>query len=117
MRHQVPPGHRGFAKTMRRNATDAEKKLWSILRGKRLEGLKFKRQQPIAGYIADFVCFEHKLLVEADGGQHSESKRDKERDAALSAAGYRTLRFWNNDILLNPEGVAATILAAVQRGA
>jgi very-short-patch-repair endonuclease len=116
MRHQVPSGHRGFAKAMRRNPTDAERRLWSILRAGRLEGLKFKRQQPIAGYIVDFVCLELKLIVEADGSQHAEPEADTTRDAALTALGYRVLRFWNNDILTNPDGVARMILAsAVER--
>jgi very-short-patch-repair endonuclease len=66
---------------------------------------------PIDGYVLDFVCFEHKLIVEADGGQHLESSRDAIRDAHFAAAGFRTLRFWNNDILGNADGVVRAILA------
>ena len=102
---QHPPVNRHFAKAMRSNATDAERKLWSMLRGGRLAGLKFKRQVPMDGYIVDFVCFEARLIVEADGGQHSESQSDGTRDRHFEAQGFRTLRFWNADILTNPDGV------------
>ena len=105
---------RRFAKALRVNATDAERRLWSILRAGRLDGLKFKRQVPLDGYILDFVCYDAKLIVEADGGQHSESARDVVRDAHFVAAGYRTLRLWNNDILANPDGVARMIIEAVR---
>jgi very-short-patch-repair endonuclease len=96
---QHPPVPRHFAKAMRTNATDAERKLWPMLRGGRLNSLKFKRQVPIDGYIVDFVCFEARLIVEADGGQHSESAHDIERDRHFAQAGFRTMRFWNTDIL------------------
>jgi very-short-patch-repair endonuclease len=96
---------------MRREPTDAERKLWQMLRGKRLQGFKFKRQQPIDRYIADFVCFERRLIIEADGGQHA-GGADAERDAYLTSQGFTVLHFWNNDILTNPEGVATAILAA-----
>ncbi|WEK47009.1 MAG: endonuclease domain-containing protein [Candidatus Andeanibacterium colombiense] len=99
---------------MRREPTDAERKLWSILRGKRLSGRKFKRQQQIDRYIADFVCFEARLIVEADGSQHAESPSDAQRDAYLTGQGFRLLRFWNNDILTNPDGVATAVLAALE---
>ena len=75
-----------------------------------MEGLKFKRQVPIDHYIADFVCFEARLIVEADGGQHSESSRDTERDAYFESQNLMTLRIWNNDILQNSEGVISEIL-------
>jgi very-short-patch-repair endonuclease len=106
---EVPDPKRSFAKTMRSNSTDAERRLWGMLRGGRLDGLKFKRQVPIDRYIADFVCFEARLIVEADGGQHAESATDKARDAHFAASGFRTLRFWNADILRHSEGVAAEI--------
>lgn len=102
------------AKRMRREPTDAERALWRILRAKRLEAWKFKRQQPIPPYIVDFVCFAARLAVEADGGQHSDSLRDAVRDPWLEERGFRVLRFWNNDILTNPEGVATAILAALE---
>lgn len=97
---------------MRREPTEAEAKLWSMLRGKRVGGLKFKRQEQLGDYIVDFVCFGARLIVEADGSQHAESRRDAVRDAWLKAQGFRVLRFWNNDILENPDGVARVILDA-----
>jgi very-short-patch-repair endonuclease len=114
MHRDPPPLHRGFAKSMRAQPTDAERRLWRILRAHRLGGLKFKRQVPMEGYIIDFVCFEAHLIVEVDGGQHAESARDAERDSRLAALGFRTLRVWNNDVLDNPEGVAAAILTAAR---
>jgi very-short-patch-repair endonuclease len=103
-----------LCKAMRTTSTDAERALWNIVRGHRLDGLKFKRQVPIDGYIVDFVYFEARLILEADGGQHSESARDARRDAHFADEGFRTLRFWNNDILSNPDGVAAEILRVVK---
>jgi very-short-patch-repair endonuclease len=99
------------AKAMRHVATDAEMKLWHLLRSRRFDGVKFRRQVPIGCYIADFVCHERRLIVEADGGQHAESQRDAERDRWFASAGYRVMRFWNNDILENPNGVLEAILA------
>jgi very-short-patch-repair endonuclease len=102
----------GLAKRMRREPTAAEARFWHYAKGRGLGGLKFKRQVPLGPYIADFLCAEHKLIVEIDGGQHGED-RDKERDAALSGMGYRILRFWNTDVLMDMGAVADTILAAV----
>lgn len=102
-----------LARQMRKEPTEAERKLWSILRAKRLQGWKFRRQQQIDRYIADFVCFEARLIVEADGSQHAESEADGIRDAYLQQRGFRMVRFWNNDILNNPDGVATAILAAL----
>ena len=115
MRQTIPPRSRSLAKTLRANGTDAERRLWQVLRAHRLGGLKFRRQVPINGYIVDFVCFELKLIVEADGGQHADSVSDMARDAHFAAAGFRTLRFWNNDILANLDGVATEILRAAGR--
>ncbi|HEY9013124.1 MAG TPA: DUF559 domain-containing protein [Devosia sp.] len=109
-----PPVDRTFARSMRTNATDAERRLWSMLRGGRLEGLKFKRQVPLDGYVLDFVCFEKRLIVEADGGQHSESVHDAQRDRHFATQGFTTLRFWNTDILTNPDGVWAEIRRVVK---
>ena len=81
---------RGFAKTMRHAPTDAEAKLWAILWDRRFAGCKFRRQMPIGGYIADFVCFDHRLVVEVDGSQHHESRRDEMRDAWFRSQGFRT---------------------------
>jgi len=98
---------------LRRAMTDSERRLWSALRGRQLEGAKFRRQQPIGPFIADFVCQEHRLIVEADGGQHGDSPADAKRTAFLEDKGYRVLRFWNNDILTNLSGVAEVISAAL----
>jgi len=94
--------------------TDAEKRLWSALRDRRLVGYKFRRQRPIGPFIVDFACVERKLIVEADGGQHAGSERDEQRTARLERRGWRVLRFWNNDILANPSGVVETILRALK---
>ncbi|HYD70167.1 endonuclease domain-containing protein [Azospirillum sp.] len=102
----------GYAKAQRQNATDAERRLWSALRGHRLAGLKFKRQQPVDRYIVDFICFEHRLIVEVDGGQHG-PHTDAERTAYLEAQGFRVLRFWNPEVLTRLDDVLATIVAAV----
>jgi very-short-patch-repair endonuclease len=115
MRQEISPGRRRFAKALRTNATDAERKLWSFLRAGRLDGLKFKRQVPLEGYVLDFVCFEHKLIVEVDGSQHLDSRRDQFRDAHFKAKGFRTLRVWNGDVLRGAEGIARLILEAVGR--
>ena len=103
-----------LAKRMRREPTEAEAKLWSMLRGQRLGGLKFKRQEQLGDYIVDFVCFGARLIVEADGSQHAENSGDTVRDEWLKGQGFRVLRFWNNEILANPEGVARVILDAAQ---
>jgi very-short-patch-repair endonuclease len=102
------------ARKLRRNQTDAELKLWLQLRNRRLGGLKFRRQVLIAGYIADFLCEEAKLIIEVDGGQHAESERDPIRTAEINAAGFEVLRFWNNDVFQNIEGVLQRILEVAQ---
>lgn len=103
----------GFAKTMRHEPTAAELRFWYQVRDRRLEGLKFRRQVPIGNYIADFVCIEQMLIVEIDGGQHSESDADKLRDTFLQSQGFRVLRFWNADVLTNMAGVIDAIIAAL----
>jgi len=101
------------ARELRKNATDCERLLWLHLRAGRLQGFKFKRQQPLGNYIVDFVCFQTRLIVEADGGQHNEQiEYDTRRDNWLRSQGFNVLRFWNNDILANTEAVLATILKA-----
>ena len=95
-----------FAKDLRKNSTDTERALWKYLRAKRFEGLKFRRQEPIGKYIVDFVCFERRVIIECDGGQHAlQTERDEERDRWFENQGYRVLRFWDNDVLKNSEGV------------
>jgi very-short-patch-repair endonuclease len=110
MAHVPPPAHRQYARAMRRQMTDAEWMLWEALRDRRLEGFKFRRQVPVMGYILDFVCFEARLVVEVDGAQHAESTRDVRRDAILGAEGFLTLRFWNDNVLENADGVCVAIL-------
>jgi len=101
------------ARGLRNDATNAEQMLWRQLKGSRLQHLKFSRQMPIAGYFADFVCRSHKLIVELDGSQHIEAATyDVKRTRALEAAGYRVVRFWNNDLTSNMPGVLETILTA-----
>jgi very-short-patch-repair endonuclease len=104
------------AKLMRSEPTETEHRLWQILRAKRLDGWKFRRQAPIGPYRPDFVCHRARLIVEADGGQHS-PEQDGERDAWLRAQGFRILRFWDNDVFTNEEGVVTTILAALEASA
>ena len=97
------------ARRLRGEMTDAERKLWSVLRKRQIEGAKFRRQQPIGPFVADFVCQEQRLIIEADGGQHAENLADARRTEFLEGVGYRVLRFWNNDILNNLDGVAQVI--------
>ena len=97
-----------FAKQMRSNMTKEEVKLWNILRAKRFYGLKFKRQVLIGNYIVDFVCEEKKYIIEIDGGQHNEDVNrisDEIRTQYLTSLGYKVLRFWNNDVWYNINGV------------
>jgi very-short-patch-repair endonuclease len=101
------------ATRLRREMTDAEGKLWSVLRDRQLGGAKFRRQQPIGPFIVDFVCQERRLIIEADGGQHAECATDHRRNVFLESKGYRVLRFWNNDILTNLDGIAQVIAAAL----
>ena len=101
----------GNARRLRSEQTDAERKLWSIVRNRKLDGFKFRRQVPIDRYFADFVCMEARLIVELDGGQHSERvEYDAERTKALEACDFQVLRFWNSQVLLASDGVANSIL-------
>jgi very-short-patch-repair endonuclease len=99
----------GFARQLRVNQTDAEKVLWNRIRNRQLDGHKFARQVPIRYYICDFVCREKLLIIEVDGGQHNESAAGAIRDRRLIEEGYKVIRFWNNDVLGNIEGVLLTI--------
>ena len=96
------------ARMLRRNMTDVERILWSKIRNKQL-GVKFRRQQPLGKYIVDFICFEERLIIEVDGGQHSENTQDTIRDKWLKTNGFQVLRFWNNDVLKNLNGVLGII--------
>jgi len=98
------------AKLLRKNFTDAERALWKNLKAKQLEEYKFRRQEPIGSYIVDFVCHAKRIVIEVDGGQHSmERERDGERDRWLRGQGYSVLRFWNNEVLGNIEGVLEVV--------
>lgn len=101
-----------IAKGLRQRQTEAEKLLWFKLRNRQLYGVKFRRQQPVGNYIVDFVCFEEKLIIEIDGGQHNENsmkENDVQRTEWLEVKGYRVLRFWNSEVINNIEGVLDNI--------
>lgn len=101
---------------LRQNMTPAERTLWQHLRGKRLGGYKFRRQQPFGGYILDFVCLEAKLMIEIDGGQHAEQVAyDEARTRDLEAAGFTVLRFWNNEVLQQTEAVFTAIWQRLEK--
>ena len=103
-----------FARRLRQKQTDAERLLWFRLRDRRLVGWKFKRQVPIDRFIVDFFCPDAKLILEIDGGQHDERRaRDENRTAILESKGYLVLRFWNNDVIGNMEGVLEEILNTI----
>jgi len=96
------------SRRLRKEMTDAERKLWSVLRGSQLEGLKFRRQHPVPPYVADFCCIEKKLVVELDGSQHN-VQSDWPRSRALQSQGWRIIRFWDHDVLLATEAVVEAI--------
>jgi very-short-patch-repair endonuclease len=102
------------AAKLRQNQTDVERRMWMLLRDRRSAQLKFRRQTPIGPYIVDLFCPSKRLIVELDGGQHNGSSADEKRTAWLESHGYRVLRFWNNDVLKNPEWVLTTILLALK---
>ena len=107
-------GARG--RILRQNMTEAERRVWQVLRLHKMNGYKFRRQVPIGRYIADFVCHEARLIVEIDGGQHDGSTPpEAERRGFLQNEGYRILRFWNNDVLANLDGVFHTIADELSR--
>ncbi len=112
MRNDTPISAKSRARAMRAAPTDAERRLWHALRDRRMQALKFRRQAPIGPYIVDFLCIAHRLVLEADGSQHAESRHDAVRDAWLAREGYIILRFSNRDILTARESVLATIAAA-----
>jgi len=108
----MKPRHslQGFARGLRNNATDVERLLWQRLRNSQVEGVKFRGQQPIETYIVDFVSFDKKIIIELDGGQHLENMDyNAHGDTCLRSNGFTVLRFWNNDVIENIEGVLEVI--------
>jgi len=101
------------ARVLRSRMTNAERKLWFALRDRRFEGFKFRRQVPLGRFIADFVCFEARLVIEVDSGQHAENFRDQYRDRWFAANRFRVMRFWNNEVLSNLEGVMTALAEAL----
>ena len=104
----------GLARSLRRNATAAEGKLWQLLRHRRLEGFRFRRQVPIGPYVADFACLSARLVVELDGSQHFNSPHDAKRDKWFAGDGYRVLRIWNSELNNNPAGVLEALWNALE---
>ena len=103
------------ARELRKNTTESEQALWKRLRMRQINGYKFRRQQPIGQYIVDFVNFERRVVIELDGGQHSQQVAyDSKRTVWLEGQGYRVLRFWNNHVLKDVEAVKAVILKALE---
>lgn len=103
-----------FARSLRWNATDAERLLWKQLRRRRVDGFRFRRQRPFGPYVCDFTCLEARLVVELDGSQHLEqADRDARRDDFMRSHGYRVMRFWNGDVASNTDEVLETIFAAL----
>jgi very-short-patch-repair endonuclease len=98
-----------IARELRRNQTEAEKRLWNELRGRRLAGAKFVRQHKIATFVADFACRSARIAIDLDGGQHSENEGDAGRARIIEAFGYRVIRFWNNEVFENMDGVLQTV--------
>ena len=103
------------ARSLRARMTDAECRLWFALRDRRFAQFKFRRQVPLGPFIADFVCYGARVIVEVDGGQHADSARDQRRDRWLAANDFVVLRFWNNDVLRNLDGVLTALLATLHR--
>ena len=105
------------ARSLRRDSTEAERRIWSALRAHRLNGASFRRQTPVGPYVVDFLCHDAKLIIEIDGGQHFEAehlRRDARRDAFLASKGFRVLRFNNYDVMTNKNGVLEMIALALQ---
>ena len=100
---------RDRARELRRDMTPAERKLWQVLKARQMDGHRFRRQHPMGPYVADFACLEIGVVIEVDGGQHDESENDLHRDRFMEAKGFKVLRFWNNDVLANLEGVCSVI--------
>ncbi|MCW8282896.1 endonuclease domain-containing protein [Agrobacterium sp. InxBP2] len=114
---KVAPQNRQHAREMRKVMTDAELKFWNAVRAHRLAGLSFRRQLPVAGYIVDFACPSHKIIVELDGFQHAEdsaAEYDKRRTRTLEELGWTILRFWNHDVLTDLDNVCLHIIRTIR---
>ena len=117
MQRALPPQVLKRCRELRASSTDAEKRLWELLRNRQLGGFKFRRQHPMDIYILDFYCVESQLAIEVDGGGHAEDflpRRDVERSRKLRSQGIRVLRFWNRDVLQKTEGVLQAIWDTLQ---
>lgn len=113
---EVKPMHRKYAKQMRKAMTDAELKLWNAIRAHRLDGLSFRRQMPVADYIVDFACSDHRLIIEIDGSQHSSDAAidyDRKRTERLERDGWTIIRFWNDDVLKDIDNVCLHIVRSI----
>jgi very-short-patch-repair endonuclease len=102
------------ARQLRENQTDAERRMWMLLRDRRLAHLKFRRQVSIGHYFVDLLCLQKRLIIELDGGQHNDNPADDIRTAWLESQNFKVIRFWNNDVLKNPEGALTSILLALK---
>ena len=112
---RIVPETRTRSRRLRKDSTAAENALWNLIRNRQLLGYKFRRQVPVGNYIADFVCPERMLVVELDGGQHQEqAEYDTVRTSWLESQGFRVIRFWNGEVLGNPEGVQQAILLGLK---
>ena len=112
---RYPSLQKSRARKLRKKLTDVENKLWSQLRGRQLSGVKFRRQHPIGPFIVDFCCVERGLVVELDGSQHAErNAADERRTRLIERSGYRVLRFWDNEVLINLYGVLERISEALE---
>ena len=105
----------GRARALRSRMTDAERKLWRMLRDRRFAGAKFRRQVPLGHYVPDFLSFERQVVIEVDGGQHSGKASDVARDNWFQSQGFTVVRFWNNDVLTNLDGVAVRLLEVIEK--
>jgi very-short-patch-repair endonuclease len=112
--HSVTPRMKGFARSLRKTSTPHEQKMWTFLRSRRFIGFRFRRQVPIGPYIVDFVCYGRRLVIELDGSQHADDPTDPIRDAELNRRGFRVLRIWNGDFVLNEGSVLDGIVFALE---
>src|SRR5512147_1335695 len=114
-RKRIPTIRTARARSLRSNMTDVERRLWSAIREKQLEGCRFRRQHAIGAYIADFACVERMLVIELDGSQHQNQEvYDEDRSRYLKQQGWQVVRFWNNEVLENLDGVLEVILERLQ---